>query len=263
MVRRRNNQMEVVFSDLHIPFQDHKLCETALEFVRYYRPGAIHLLGDVVDFYACSKFAKDPLRKETLQDELDEAREFLFDLRKAVGKDCEIIYSQGNHERRLERYLATNARELASLRCLRMEELLDFERNRIKYRQQIEPYKRGHLWLLHGEVVRKHAGVTARAHYEKIGGSVLVGHSHRLGKFYRTDGDQISYKGVENGCMCSLEPEYMTFPDWQQGWSIIWRYNRNYVTVDTIEYIHGILGYHGKEFGTYRKPNNKRFIVGD
>jgi hypothetical protein len=78
----------------------------------------------------------------------------------------------------------------------------------------------GKLFVTHGSIVSKHSGQTARAHFDKYGNSVLVGHTHRLGVFYRTNSRGM-HAAYENGCLCRLNPEYVQAPDWQQGLSVV------------------------------------------
>ena len=48
----------------------------------------------------------------------------------------------------------------------------------------------------------------------------MIGHTHRLGIYYRRNRGGV-HAAYENGCLCSLEPEYAQYPDWQQGFSVV------------------------------------------
>ena len=74
------------------------------------------------------------------------------------------------------------------------------------------------LIITHGSTVRKFSAYTARAEAEKIrySMSVMTGHTHRGGRFFTTTRAGI-IQAVECFCLCSLAPEYMCNPDWQQG----------------------------------------------
>jgi len=72
----------------------------------------------------------------------------------------------------------------------------------------------------HGHVVRKHSAYTARAMAEEFG-TVTFGHTHRLGMHYKRDG-RGSIVATENGCLCAMDPEYISgIANWQQGFTII------------------------------------------
>jgi len=77
----------------------------------------------------------------------------------------------------------------------------------------------------HGSVVAGQAGATAIKEVQKAGISVIHGHVHRSSIVHvsRTaqslDGGP-PLVGVEAGCLCSLDPEYILSedtPNWQQG----------------------------------------------
>ena len=64
-------QTTVVLNDLHGQFIDKVAFALALGFIKRQQPDNVVLNGDIVDFYKISNFDKDPLRLESLQDELD------------------------------------------------------------------------------------------------------------------------------------------------------------------------------------------------
>lgn len=238
--------MEVVLSDLHIPYQDEQAVGMALEFLRRERPGTIHLLGDIADFYDVSRYDRDPQRKENFQDELDGVECFLAQLRR-LAPGADILYSEGNHENRLQRFLWSQARPLASLRSLRLPSILRLTEHGVRWHDARHPYKRGHLLFTHGEIVRKHSAYTAKANYDRFGCSVIAGHTHRIGAYlHRTF--EADYGSWENGCLCRLNPEYLVNPDWQQGFSIVWRHGKRF-SVEQVLITDGSYVYHGKQYG--------------
>jgi len=255
-----NKRLGVVISDVHIPFQDKTVCRMALNFISEHRPAAIHLLGDISDFYSISRFVKDPSRKEDLQDDLDQTKVFLAEVRDAAPS-ARLIYSEGNHEFRLRKYLASEAKALALLRDLRLEHLLSFDQLRIRFQPHDQPYRIGSLLFTHGSLIRKWSGDSARAHYEKYGTCVIHGHTHRLGAFYHRDVNDI-HAGWENGCLCSLNPDYATAPDWQHGWSVVWTYG-DYFHVEQIAIVKGRYNYHGKIYGKRQLSPTAVFEVED
>lgn len=244
--KRMDSKMGVVLSDVHVPFQDKSVCRMALSFIKEQKPAKVHLLGDISDCYSISRFVKDPRRKEDLQEDLDLTMDFLDKVRDAAG-DAQIIYSEGNHEFRLRRYLASEARALSGLRSLNLPSLLQFDRLKILWRPHDRPYRIGALLYTHGQLIRKWSGATARAHFEKYGCCVIHGHSHRLGAFYRRDISD-TYIASESGCLCGLNPDYCTAPDWQQGWSVVWTQYK-YFHIEQVAVVQGRYNYHGKAYG--------------
>jgi len=240
---RLQKNMHLVFGDTHFPYQDDAAVGVVLEFTKKHKPGAIHLLGDMVDFYSISKFAKDPDRRCQLQAEIDQLGQFLDKLRK-LAPDATIYYSEGNHELRLQKYLWSQASELSSLRCMELPSLLELRKRGVRYRDHLNPYKLGHLWFLHGKYVRKHAGASARAHVEEVGGNVIHGHTHRMGCSPKTTWEA-TVAGWESGCLCKLNPEYLIGkPNWQQGFSVVHYSGRDF-NVDQVYIIRGEAVYAG------------------
>jgi UDP-2,3-diacylglucosamine pyrophosphatase LpxH len=247
--KKMNRSMGVVLSDAHVPFHDKSTCHKALEFIRQHRPSRVHLLGDICDCYAVSRFVKDPRRKDDLQWELDKTANFLAEVRDAAG-DAQIIFSEGNHEFRLQRYLASEARALAGLRSLSLPELLGLNKLGILYRAHDQPYRVGTLLYTHGQLVRKWSAGSAKGHFEKYGSCVIHGHTHRLGTFYHRDIDTV-YGAWENGCLCDMNPDYCTAPDWQQGWSVVWT-RGDFFHVEQVCVVKGRYVYHGDVYGRKR-----------
>ena len=154
-----NNNTQIVLNDLHIPFHNTIAVKMVINFIREQRPGTIHLLGDCCDLYSVSKFDKDPARRFSLQDELDAVRDWLRELRDCAPR-ARIIYSEGNHEYRLRKYLISEAKALAGLRSLTLEKLLDFDTLKIRFQPQDRPYRIGHLLFTHGQFVSRWSAMT-------------------------------------------------------------------------------------------------------
>ncbi len=231
----------IVSNDWQVPFHDETALELFLNFCQKEQPDWIDLAGDIHDFYQISRFDKNPNRRYSLQDDIDVLDELLCRLR-AQNPNATIYYELGNHEHRLRKFLwSSKGEKLASLRCLKVENLLNLSKYNItpieKWRQQ------GDLYIMHGTVLSKHAGYSAKLHFEKYGVTMIHGHSHRDGKFTRRTLE--GHKAVwENYCLCKLDNvEYDPFPNWTQGWSKITMVgDRPYVEQIPIiagEYIYG------------------------
>jgi len=80
--------------------------------------------------------------------------------------------------------------------------------------------------VLHGDLVRKHAAYSARGHAEKWHSSVMHSHTHRLGSSMErvpsvgTRSEAVR-RAYEIGCMCNLQPSYVSAPNWTNGFAII------------------------------------------
>ena len=237
-------EMHVVLSDQHIPHQDPIVEDLSIQFVKEHRPAVIHLLGDIMDFYPLSRFDKDPARIDDLQSDIDATIRYFQRLR-SVAPRAQIIYSEGNHEARLRKYLWSNAKELAGLSSMKFEKLTCLEEFKIKWVDSMHPYMVGKLLFIHGDLVRRWSAASAKGHYDKYGCCVIHGHTHRQGSFYHTTMGG-TYGAWENGCLCSLKPEYCISPDWQNGWSTVWFADRGFFHVEQVCVVKGQYVYHGR-----------------
>ena len=235
-------------SDMHIPFHSPSSIEAMLRFAREFDPMRIYLLGDIIDFYAVSRFDKDPTRITGLQDEIDQTIAILSQIvQDAPGST--IVYLEGNHEVRLQKYLWKHP-EISSLNALNIKNLLGLDELGIKYIPQTTTHVYHKFVIEHGDVARKYSGYTARAQLEKRGMSGISGHTHRLGMHYHTNMGG-NYVWVENGCMCDLNPGYVIgLPDWMDGFSVGYfkRGRTGRFIIEQVPIIDGKISYAGKEY---------------
>lgn len=249
----RRSQVWVVMNDIQIPFHDRRvLNRLVLPFVEDLKPDGIILNGDVVDCYSISDFDKDPLTTATLGREVTLAQGLMARLR-AANPRAELIWLGGNHEDRLRRHVWKHPELLERLDRAskkRVVATLDFPEvfSVVSYGFRWKPYgdtqMLGKLMVTHGSMVNKHSGQTARSHFERYGNSVLVGHTHRGGAFYKRNvrGVHVAY---ENFCLCRLDPEYVTHPDWQQGFSVVHVAFNGFFSVQQIPILPGNRLYYG------------------
>jgi len=214
---KKENRFDVIsLNDFHVPFEDPVAVELAFGFCEWLQPKII-VLHELHDFYAVSKFDKDPDRKMHLQDEIDQAHKYLKELRKRCP-DSRIILLKSNHTDRLKKYLWSKAQELNSLRCLKLEELFQLKDLDIEYREFF--CFRGVLFK-HGNIVRQDSSYTAKGEFLKEGCSGCSGHTHRLGMYFSTKRGG-KYVWVEAGCLCNVKAEYIEgTANWQQGIALL------------------------------------------
>lgn len=206
-------QRIISMTDWHCPFHDLEAIELAIKFARDLKPIQL-IIHETNDWYSISKFNKDPNRKETLQDDLDVTVGLLKYLRSNFKK-IPIIMLKSNHDARLKKYLSSDAKGLSSLRCLTITEQLKLNELEIAYKAY-EFFRKTVLWK-HGDYIRAESAYTAKQELLKEGVSGCSGHTHRLGVHWRSDRINNAV-WVENGCLCSLAPEWVKGPvNWQTG----------------------------------------------
>jgi len=134
---------------------------------------------------------------------------------RSLFPNTRIIMVESNHDKRLQKYLNSQASELSVLDCLNLKELMGLDTFNIEYKKFFIFKK---VLFKHGNIVRQHSGYTARAEMLKEGTSGSSGHTHRLGSHYKTlRGGK--YVWVEGGCLCDpKKAEYIEgTANWQQG----------------------------------------------
>ena len=219
------NYRIAVLSDTHIPYQDQTALVTALNRVHEFNPHIIILNGDIGDFYQVSSFERDP-RQVSWKRERDKIREFLRVLRSAFPK-ARIIYKQGNHEIRWDRYLMTKAPEIYDdiEELVGLRKILELGKVKIEMIDGFRPILLGdRLYVMHGHEWK--AGITppvnpARGLYLKAKECCLVGHHHRTSSHTEvTLGDRL-ISTWSTGCLSNLHPRYNVLNNYNHGFATI------------------------------------------
>lgn len=211
----------LLIGDLHSPFHDKKAIQATYHHAKKSKAQAVFINGDLIDFHVLSFHEKDPDRRIPLSEELEITRELLANMRK-VFKGIPIYYIPGNHERRMERYLANKAADLLGVEEFRLDVLLRLGELGIEYIPYRSKVYFGKLLVDHGDRMIGTGGVNparnARLKYKR---SVVVNHFHKLtvdsGKVY--DGEVLTC--WSNGCLCELEPGYMEINEHVHGFCYV------------------------------------------
>jgi hypothetical protein len=123
---RQGLKVVAAMSDSHGNFIDPMVRRAWLDTLKIIKPDGIIFDGDILDFPEVSRHTKMPGDGSLkLQEEIDYVREEIFRPSIAASPKSWRTYHVGNHEQRLVRYLADTAKELADLRCLRWDNLLE------------------------------------------------------------------------------------------------------------------------------------------
>jgi len=249
----------VVYGDTHYPFHDDRALKIVKAIIKDVKPDIIVNVGDLVDAWQISSFDKDPSRTDSLQDNIDAARQHLHELSQLAPKAVKV-YLEGNHENRLTRAIWKMdgaAREFAKLRnfqsAMAWPALMDTEAMGWKFiggREQSRTPVLPKIITKHGTVVRKFSGMTAKGEWEKYGASGISGHTHRLGHFFHRDHNGTA-RWIETGCTCLLDPPYGVDFDWQQGLVIMgWSADRKLMDEHLVSIRDGATLFHHKEYVT-------------
>lgn len=220
------------------PMHDRLAWDVCVQVAARLRPTKIVLLGDMVD---CTEFTIKYRRKPehffTLQPALIELGWWLGQLR-AVAPKAEIIYLEGNHERRLWDLAASVALPYSHLlspfdggqKLLSIPGMIDLKGLGVTY---IPGYPDNIYWLtpqfafIHGDKSRPKAPDSVRAVLESVRFSFMMGHVHRVEAASRTlhdHGGPHQYAGYSPGCICRLDgavPGVNALQNWQQGFGVV------------------------------------------
>lgn len=205
----------LVLSDLHFPFHDMPAIKAALKCGDGFRPDAVLLNGDVLDFHSISRFAKDP-RGPTVKEELEICREFMRHLRQRYKK-ARIVYKLGNHDERWEKMLWARAPEILDIVEFSWQQVAGIGECGVEVVGDQRKVMLGKLPVLHGHELPK--GISnpvnpARGAFLRTTASVLVGHSHRQSDHDERTLDERTLVARSTGCLCGLWPEYARINKW-------------------------------------------------
>lgn len=208
--RKCNNVL--LISDLHIPYHDIKALTVALDYGKREKVNCIFINGDLLDFYQISRFTNIE-RKRSVADELKVAKEFLAILNREFPK-VPIYFLKGNHDMRLEYYLATKAPELLDVEEFRLKFLLEAEKFGMEVVEDTTLVKMGKLNVTHGHLLLR--GIfapvnAARGSFLKAKASVIIGHVHKVSTHSETTINGKVITCYSTGSLCELNPTYSPF----------------------------------------------------
>lgn len=223
---------DFIISDLHIPYEDERALNILYRIQYSLRPKNVIINGDFFDFPKISRFSTDPMDKENFEDSMHIGVEII----KRLQRYSNITFIEGNHDLRLRKAIWHDMPYLAGK--ITLEKLVNDELdNPIKFVRASD--REAMLWwddnilIGHFNKCMMHSAYTAKNLCDKYKCSIVQAHTHRQGQYMnRTYKNTII--GVEGGCFCDMNPQYVAHPDWQQGFCI---YQRRCESIN-IELVH-------------------------
>lgn len=214
----------VVGFELQIPYENRKLFDGTLSFCMDFNPDRVVIIGDFIDVPGPSRWNRGTALEfaGTLQRECNRGQDYLLELRSGLGDSTRIGYHQGNHEKRIDSYIRNKAPAFSGLEALKVPSLLGFDKLGIVSLPDVSSFARG--WVsTHGDVISrslsKSAGSSAIIQAKRIGKSVVMGHTHRLGLVSETIAGK-TLTGVETGHGMDLrKASYVNYPNWCAGFA--------------------------------------------
>jgi predicted phosphodiesterase len=226
----------VSIGDHHAPRNEKVFHRLFVQWLRDHQPDVIHVNGDLLDFPSVSRHRTEDDFNHDINECLRVAHTILRDYRDACP-NASISYLRGNHCERLRYYLADNAPEVKDVRpggdpdetpWHDLRRLLWLDQLHVDYIdapwEQAKKTLGKRLTIRHGFSTSPNAG---KVILDKLSGSTIQGHDHRLNMTLRTrhtgdDDDPIEVRlAMSGGCACEI-PGGLGYvnggePDWANG----------------------------------------------
>jgi predicted phosphodiesterase len=211
-----------VLSDIHVPYHDEVALRAAVDQLRGDKVEALVLNGDTCDFYAISRYTKNP-KKRKFSAEVDAARDMLAWIR-GQFPSIPIVFKAGNHEERWDHWLWQHAPEISDDKRTGLDEWLDMADHGITYVADQRPIMAGQLPILHGHEKGKGFAAPvnqARGAFLRLQHTVLEGHGHRTSAHCEPDMFGREVFCWSTGCLCDLRPEYARINKFNHGFASV------------------------------------------
>ena len=210
-----------IISDVHVPYHSETALRAAVEFLKGQSLSGLLLNGDIADFYAISRWMKDP-KKRDFKGELNAVREFLGWIR-STFPEIPIVYKAGNHEERWAHWLWQHAAEISDDPRMSLVSWLDLGKHDIEWVEDQRPVMLGKLPVLHGHELPKGMAApvnVARGAFLRTLSTCLVGHSHKTSNHAESDMWFRETGCWSTGCLCDLRPEFSRVNRWNHGFAL-------------------------------------------
>lgn len=238
----QGKQRVLIMSDMHVPYQDNAAIKAALDYGKQQRVDTIYLNGDIGDFYAVSRHDKDPTR--SLKSEIAEIRKMLKHIRGRFP-NARIIYKVGNHEDRMERFLAKHAPVLLGINEFTIPDILKLSELNIEYVPSLGLTFMGMLPVYHGHELPQGMSSPvnpARGIWMRVQESMICGHWHRSSVHTEKVGVHGKVKSCWSlGCLCHMQPDYAPVNRWSHGFAIVQINDDGTYEVDNKTIIQGVV----------------------
>lgn len=224
-------------SDFHIPYHEKRYLDIWFDVLQWFKPDVVDFLGDISDQDCYSRF-NDGRTNEFLNmiknadqtgvlpivvEQEKTVRELYAQARRMLP-NAEIFSALGNHDIRVFDYADKKMPEIVEQ--ITPEALWDFKNLGIDYihYNDVPKHRYGDIYVHHGVAASKHAGESVRSDIDNFGVSLVRGHSHRMGAYYKTyELRNETLRGYEIGHMTDVRSTGMAYTsvhNWQPGFAI-------------------------------------------
>ena len=214
-----------------MPFQDDLSLNALERYMADSRFDEVIYIGDLLDFAQISKFNKGSPQEESrlVSDDYKIAGKILdrhISIIKKNNRKAKFTLLEGNHEERIERWLAQNPQVKG---LVEVEVGLKLGERGIKW---VRAWSKGELYKI-GKAYFTHGLYTNQYHAQKMvnnyGVNIYYGHTHDHQSFSKVlKGKDKTIEGMSLGCVCEYDQSYMQGrpSSWQQGFGVFY-FDRN------------------------------------
>jgi len=263
------------------PFHDERAMDVALQIIGYLeehdRVDAVINLGDFLDLPAQGRFEQEPAFAFTTQHAINRGHKFLQQQRAVAGPRAKLVLIEGNHDKRMEKFIMNNAASTLGLKKANMPDsmpvmslpyLLRLDEIGVEY---IDAYPAGAYWLndklraVHGSKVRSGGSTAAAYTNDSPHISTIFGHVHRQELQSKTVFDRlgpIKSVAVSPGCLCRVDGAVPSvngatkidgspavyYENWQQGMAVIMYKQSGEFYTELVQIDNGRAVFRGREF---------------
>jgi predicted phosphodiesterase len=263
------------------PFHDEKAMDVALQIIGYLeehdRVDTVVNLGDFLDLPAQGRFEQEPAFAFTTQHAINRGHKFLQQQRAVAGPRAKLVLIEGNHDKRMEKFIMNNAASTLGLKKANMPDsmpvmslpyLLRLDEIGVEY---IDAYPAGAYWLndklraVHGSKVRSGGSTAAAYTNDSPHISTIFGHVHRQELQSKTVFDRlgpIKSVAVSPGCLCRVDGAVPSvngatkidgspavyYENWQQGMAVIMYKPSGEFYTELVQIDNGRAVFRGREF---------------
>lgn len=204
----------LVLPDIHVPYQNDEAIEAAIKLGEEFQPDEIVQLGDLLDCYTLSRYSRSATRHGNIADEIVQAKNLLNEIKTRTGAK-RATFIEGNHEARIRKYIMDKCPDLAQLKALRVDHMLELADIGWDFIPEHKFYQVNDVFFTHGEYANMHS---AKKHIDEYRVTVIHGHTHRITSRYHRGLDK-TIVGVEMGFLASFDvgAEFVKKANWQHG----------------------------------------------
>jgi len=236
----------IIIPDAHISDKVPKDYIAIKSFVKQFKPDKIIILGDYSDVASLSAWDMDKKRKmegRRFKKEMTTANRELDFLQECSN---DIIYLEGNHEFRVERYLDKSP-EMEGL--IEIQENLRLKERGIKWVKFNDLHKVGDMFFTHGMYTNKY---NASKHLQVLGCNICYGHQHSTQTALQNMAMQKPHMAYALGTLGNKKPDFMQNKpsSWINQFAVFyWDTKGGNFNLYPINVIKGRFFWNGKQYG--------------